>query len=60
MGLLGMIVDPVGIALRNATADDEPETEEEKQSVAEALAWLRRRGGRGIPHAEAIRRLRLE
>jgi len=55
-----MIVDPVGIALRNATADDEPETEEEKQSVAEALAWLRRRGGRGIPHAEAIRRLRLE
>jgi hypothetical protein len=28
--------------------------------VAEAYAWLRRRGGRGIPHDEAMRRLGLE
>jgi hypothetical protein len=60
VGLLETIVDPVGVALRNAPVDDEPETEEEKQGVAEARAWLRRRGGRGIPHAEAMRRLGLE
>ena len=51
------LADPVDAALRNALMDDEPETEEEKRDVAEARAWLRRRGGRGIPHAEAMRRL---
>jgi hypothetical protein len=60
VGLLETIVDPVGVALRNAPVDDEPETEEEKQGVAEAYAWLRRRRGRGIPHDEAMRRLGLE
>jgi hypothetical protein len=40
--------------------DDEPETENEKQAVAEARAWLQRNGGRGIPHEEAMRRLELE
>ncbi|MGC9946099.1 MAG: hypothetical protein ABSF64_06980 [Bryobacteraceae bacterium] len=60
VGLLETIIDPVGVALRNAPVDDEPETEEEKQGVAEARAWLQRRGGRGIPHDEAMRRLGLE
>jgi hypothetical protein len=60
VGLLEMIVDPVGVALRNAPMDDEPEMEEEKQAVAEARVWLQRRGGRGIPHEEAMRRLGLE
>jgi hypothetical protein len=44
VGLLETIVDPVGAALRNAPVDDEPETEEERQDVAEARAWLQRRG----------------
>jgi hypothetical protein len=35
-----MIVDPVAAALRNAPVDDEPETEEEKQAVAEARERL--------------------
>jgi hypothetical protein len=60
VGLLETIVDPVAAALRNAPDDDEPETEEEKQAVAEARGWLARRGGKGIPHDEAMRRLGLE
>ena len=60
VGLLETIVDPVAAALRNAAVDDEPETEEEKQAVAEARVWLQRNGGKGIPHEEAMRRLGLE
>jgi hypothetical protein len=58
--LLKSIVDPVAVALRHAPIDDEPETGDEKQSVAEARDWLARRGGKGIPHDEAMRRLGLE
>jgi hypothetical protein len=57
---LEAIVDPVAAALRNAPTDDEPESEEEKQSVAETREWLARHGGKGIPHDEAMRRLGLE
>ena len=60
VGLLETIVDPVAAALRNAPNDDEPETEEEKRAVTEARDWLARRGGKGIPHDEAMRRLGLE
>ena len=60
VGLLETIVDPVAAALRNAPVDDEPETGDEKQEVAEARDWLTRRGGKGIPHAEAMRRIGLE
>jgi hypothetical protein len=60
VGLLETIVDPVTTALRNAPVDDEPETEEEKQAVAEARVWLQRNGGKGILHEEAMRRLGLE
>ncbi len=57
---LETILDPVAAALRNAPLDDEPETEDEKAAVAEARTWLRNNGGKGIPHAEAMRRLGLE
>ena len=60
VGLLETIVDPVAAALRHAPIDDEPDTDDEKQSVAEARDWLARRGGKGIPHDEAMRRLSLE
>jgi len=60
VGLLETIVDPVAGALRNAPIDDEPETDGEKQAVAETRDWLVRRGGKGIPHDEAMRRLGLE
>lgn len=57
---LETIVDPVATALRNAPLDDEPETEDENAAVTEARTWLQNNGGKGIPHAEAMRRLRLE
>ncbi len=57
---LETIVDPVATALRNAPLDDEPETDEEKAAVTEAKTWLQQSGGKGIPHAEAMRRLGLE
>lgn len=60
VGLLETIVDPVAAALRNAPIDDEPETEEEQQAVSEARDSLAKRGGKGIPHEEAMRRLGLE
>jgi hypothetical protein len=60
VGLLETIVDPVGTALRNAPLDDEPESEDEEQAVAESRDWLAGRGGKGIPHEEAMRRLGLE
>jgi hypothetical protein len=60
VGLLETIVDPVTAALQNVPIDDEPESEEEKQAVSEARAWLERNGGKGIPHGEAMRRLGLE
>lgn len=58
--LLETIVDPVTTALRNVPLDDEPETDEEKLAVSEARSWLQNNGGKGIPHAEAMRRLGLE
>jgi len=57
---LETIVDPVAASLRNAPFDDEPETDGEKNAVAEAKTWLQNNGGKGIPHAEAMRRLGLE
>lgn len=57
---LETIIDPLAAALRNAPLDDEPETEDEKTSVMEAKSWLEQNGGKGIPHAEAMRRLGLE
>ena len=60
VGLLETIIDPVAAALRKAPIDDEPETEDEKRAVAEAREGLSKRGGKGIPHEEAMRRLGLE
>lgn len=57
---LETIVDPVAAALRNAPLDDESETDDEKAAVTEARTWLKNNGGKGIPHAEAMRRLGLE
>jgi hypothetical protein len=57
VGLLETIVDPVTSALRNAPVDDEQETDEERVAVAQARRSLERKG---IPHAEAMRRLGLE
>ena len=60
VGFLESIVDPGEATLRDAPFDDEPETEAERLAVAQARASLQRNGGKGIPHAEAMRRLGLE
>ncbi|MDE0623669.1 MAG: hypothetical protein OXH83_18550 [Bryobacterales bacterium] len=51
---------PLAAACRNAPESDEPETEEEARSVAEAEGWLRQNGGKRIPHEEIERELRLQ
>ncbi len=60
VGLLETIVDPVDAALRNAPLDDEEETDEERTAVAQARRSLQRNSGKGIPHAEAMRRLHID
>ena len=57
---LETIVDPVAAALRNAPIEDEEISEEEERAVAEAREWLSKNGGKGVPHAEAMRRLGIE
>lgn len=57
---LQSIVDPVAAALQNAPLDDEPETGDEKFAIDDANDWLNNHGGKGIPHAEAMRRLGLD
>ena len=51
-GLLKAMVDPVSLATDNAPVDDEPETEEERQAVAEAKEWFERHPG--IPLEEVL------
>lgn len=60
VGLLETIVDPVSAALQSAPLDDEEETEEERAAVAEARRSFERNGGKGLAHAEAMRRLGME
>ncbi len=54
VGLLRAMLDPVSRAIANAPVDDEPETEEERQAVAESKAWFERHDGQGISHEEAL------
>jgi hypothetical protein len=48
--------DPLLAALSNAPIDDEPDTEEERQVVAESWAAYER--GERIPHTEMLHRTR--
>lgn len=54
VGLLEAMLDPVERAIANAPEDDEPESEQERQAVAESKAWFERNHGRGIPHEEVL------
>jgi hypothetical protein len=47
-------LDPVSRAIANARVDDEPESESERQAVAESKAWFERSGGQGISHEEVL------
>jgi hypothetical protein len=48
------VLDPVPRAIAGAPIDDEPETDQERQTVAESKDWVERRGGRGISHEEVL------
>ena len=52
VGLLQAMLDPVSRAIANAPLDDEPETDEERRTVAEAKQWLQRHPG--IPFEEVL------
>jgi hypothetical protein len=52
VGLLQAMLDPVSRAIANAPLDDEPESDEERQAVAEAKEWLKRHPG--IPFEEVL------
>jgi len=54
VGLLEALLDPVSRAITNAATDDEPESERERQAVAESKAWFERQGGQGITQEEVL------
>ena len=49
-----MLLDPVSRSIATAPVDDEPLTTEEEQALDRADAWLKERGGRGIPHERVL------
>lgn len=51
--LLEAVLDPVSHAIANAPIDDEPETEEEREAVAEAKEWFKK-NPQGIPFEEVL------
>jgi hypothetical protein len=53
VGLLEAMLGPVSRAIANLPVDDEPETEEERQAVAESNAWFEQHG-QGIAHEEVL------
>ena len=54
VGLLEAMLDPVSRAIANAPVDDEAETEQERDAVAESKAWFEKHRGQGIPHDEVL------
>lgn len=52
--LLEEMLDPVSRAIANASVDDEPETEQERQAVAESKKWFEQHSGKGTSHEEVL------
>ena len=48
VSLLEVMLDPVSQAIANAPIDDEPETEQERQAVADSKSWFERRNSQGF------------
>jgi glutamine synthetase len=57
IGLLEVMLDPVARAIANAPIHDEPGTEDEEKSLAEAREWLKH--NKGIPHEQVLAELGL-
>ena len=54
VGLLEAMLDPVSGAVANAPIDDEAESEEERQAVAESKAWFERHDRQGGSQDELL------
>jgi hypothetical protein len=54
VGLLEAMLDPASLAISNAPIDDEPESAQERQAVAESKPWFEQHGGQGISHEEML------
>jgi hypothetical protein len=48
------MLDPVAMAIAAAPADDEPVTDDDQRRIRGGEAWLKVRGGRGIPMDEVL------
>ena len=48
------LVDPAAQALARAPTDDEPETEAERQAVAQAHEWFEENDSRGVSHDQVL------
>ena len=48
VSLLEVMLDPVSQAIANAPIDDEPETEQERQAVADSKSWFEGRNSQGF------------
>ena len=54
VNLLETMLDPVSRAIANAPEDDEQETDQERQAVAESKAWFTRQGGQETSHEQVL------
>ena len=54
---LATYLNSVCAAIRKAPYDDAPVTEADIEAMDEAMEWLERNGGRGIPHDQVTREL---
>lgn len=52
--LLRVMTDPVARAIASAPVDDEPESEQERQAVAESKTWFEQQGGEDISHENVL------
>ncbi len=51
--MLEVMTDPVARAIASAPLDDEPESEDERRSVARSKEWFKD-NPKGIPHEEVL------
>jgi hypothetical protein len=50
VGMLEAMLDPVSRAIASAPVDDEEESKQEGQAVADSKGWFKRQSGQGISH----------
>ena len=54
VSMIETLLDPVSRAIANAPIDDEPESDDEREAVAQSKAWFKQHDGQGIPHEEVL------